>query len=84
LTPTIKSYWGTDSSTGHDVPILEATTTPVKDWDLAQYRWRYMVLGDGVWTEVVTKQPRLIVKGLPVGEQVQVQVRAEDWSAVGG
>ena len=82
--PTLKSYWGTDSDTGQEVPILEATTTPVKNWDLAQYRWRYKVRGAENWTEITTAEPRLVVKGLPIGQSVAVQVRAEDWSALGG
>ena len=80
---TIKSYWGSDSATGAEVPILEATVTDVKVWDLSQYRWRYSV-DDGVWVYETTEKPHLVVKGLPVGKNVKVQVRAEDWSAQGG
>ncbi|MFA5053284.1 MAG: hypothetical protein WC565_04460 [Parcubacteria group bacterium] len=81
--PSVKSYWGTDSDTGAEVTVLEATTTPVKNWDLSQYRWRYRV-EDEDWIEQTTDKPRLFVKGLPVGKPVKVQVRAEDWSAKGG
>ncbi len=80
LAPTLKSYWGRNSTTGKEVPILEASVTPVFDWDIAQYRWKYIVDKDGVPVEVVTKEPRLVVQGLPAGASVTVWVRAEDWS----
>lgn len=82
--PTARSYWGLDSSTGSDVPVVVLETPAVKAWDLARYRWRYYVKGEVQPREEVTAEPRLVIKGLPVGATVRAQVRAEDWSALGG
>ena len=83
-TPTARAYWGTDSSTGQEVPIVVLETADVKSWDLARYRWRWWLKGENDIREEVTAQPRLVLKGLPLGATVVAQVRAEDWSALGG
>lgn len=82
--PTIRSYWGTDSKTGKEVPITEFATTPVRDWDLSQYRWRYWIAGEDAPREETTREPRLMVTGLQAESTVRAQVRSEDWSVSGG
>lgn len=82
--PSARAYWGTDSTTGQEVPVVVFETTPVKAWDLARYRWKYWIEGENSPREEITKEPRLVLKGLPIGAKVTAKVRAEDWSALGG
>lgn len=82
-TPVLLSYWGADASTGSDTPIVVATVTPNKEWDLADYLWNWQIEGEAETETRVTQEPRLVIKGLPVGKTVRVWVNARDWTAGG-
>jgi len=82
--PTARTYWGNDSSTGADVPVVVFETTPVKAWDLANYEWLVWVEGEEDPRMEITRDPRLVLKGLPVGAKVKARVRSRDWSTLGG
>ena len=82
-TPECISYWGVDSATGNDVPITVCTVTPNKEWDVAGYIFYWQIEGEAETESRVTQEPRLVVKGLPVGKTVRVWVQAYDWSAKG-
>lgn len=80
-TPILTSYWGVDSSTGNEVPIVVATVTPNKEWDLANYYWSWQVDGETETESRTTREPRLVIKSLPIGKTVRVWVQACDYSA---
>ena len=82
-TPTCISYWGIDSATGADVPVTVCTVTPNKEWDLSGYLWSWAIEGEAETESRATQDPRLVVKGLPVGKTVRVFIQAFDWSAAG-
>ena len=80
-TPTCRSYWGNDSSTGADVPLLVCSLTPNKEWDISGYLWSWQIEGETATENRKTTDPRITIKGLPVGKGVTVWVNAYDWSA---
>jgi len=82
--PTGRSYWGTDSATGRDVPVVVFEVPAVKAWDLLGYDWSIWIQGEEQPRTEFTREPRLVLKGLPVGTTVRVRVRARDWSTLGG
>jgi len=82
-TPALLSYWGNDADTGDSVPVVVATVTANKEWDLAGYYWHWQIEGEAETESRTTQEPRLVIKGLPVGRTVRVWVQAYDWSARG-
>jgi len=82
-TPFCISYWGKDSATGGDVPITVCTITPNREWDLSGYLWYWQIEGEAETETRITQEPRLVVKGLPVGKTARFWVHAFDWSARG-
>lgn len=82
-TPILTSYWGRDANTGDSVPIVVATVTPNQDWDRAGYYWHWQIEGEAETESRTTQEPRLVIKGLPVGRTVMIWVQVYDWSARG-
>jgi hypothetical protein len=85
--PTItrnESYWGFDSTTGTDTPIVVFECTPARVWDFRDYLWTYWIAGEAEPAQIATEEPRLVLKGMPVGAEIQVYVEVRDWSTVGG
>ena len=80
-TPVARSFWGTDSSTGADCPVVVLTVTPSHVWDHSFYLWTYYLNDEVEPTQVRTTEPRLTIKGLPVGSTVRAFVQDVDWSA---
>lgn len=74
------SYWGYDSATGKEVPIVALQCEEVRVWDLAAYVWEWWVVGENKINREETRRPMLVLKNLPVGTQVAAQVYARDWS----
>jgi len=80
-TPQAISYWGIDSSTGSEVPVVVLTVTPSQVWDHKNYLWRYWLNNEADPSIVTTNDPRLVLKGLPVGATLVAQVFDVDWSS---
>ena len=81
--PTCLSYWGVDSDTGVDVPVVVCTIPRNQNWDLKDYKWSWQIYGETETETRITEDPRIVLKGLPVGKKVRVWVHARDWSLRG-
>lgn len=82
--PEVHSFWGVDSATGLDVPVVVATVIPSHVWDHSHYLWKYTLNDEMEPTSVTTSEPRVTLKGLPVGATLRIWVHDVDWSVSGG
>lgn len=81
--PTCLSYWGIDSDTGVDVPVVVCTIPRNQNWDLKDYKWSWQIYGETETETRITEDPRVVIKGLPVGKRVRIWVHTRDWSLRG-
>ena len=82
-TPELLSFRGEDSATGKETSVVVATVTPSKSWDRMDYLWSYQLEGEAETETVITQDPRLVIKDLPIGKTVKVWVQARSWAARG-
>jgi len=82
-TPELLSFRGVDSATGKETTVVVAQITPNKEWDISNYVFYYQLEGETETESIVTTEPRVVIKDLPVGKTVKVWVQARDWSANG-
>lgn len=65
------------TETGELATEVVLEVIPPRTAEIEHYEWRYAIAGEGIWHEVVTAEPKLVLRGLPPGTRVVWTARAK-------